>query len=398
MFSGLNKRPTLYERMSSDLYEALGVSRSATTDEIRSAYKALSLKHHPDRPTGDEEKFKKIQEAHETLTDPGRRSNYDITGSINGGPPNPMSGMAAGGIPFSFMSGAFGIPEVHFSMGDMLNGMFGGGGRPKRRAPVGPNKVHEIGIRFADFYKGRDIKLKFNQARKCKTCDGSGAEETETCSPCSGQGVRMAMRQIGPGMIAQTQVNCDVCGGDGKRAMKVCRGCQGKKLLEAEKQLDIKVEPGMRDGQMLPFPGECSDSPDFDRPGDVLLRLQCVEMPEEYEWKGDDLWVQTKISYAESVLGFTTTLTTHPSGISPVVAWQGGPLLHGAVLKREGGGMPRGAGKGCGALFLKLTVTQPPLVPWSSEDAAKLQSVLGGTASTGLTGPTGEPLAFVATS
>jgi DnaJ-class molecular chaperone len=385
--------------MSSDLYAALGVSRSATTDEIRSAYKSLSLKHHPDRPTGDEEKFKKIQEAHEVLSDPARRSAYDITGSINGESRGmgPMSGMAAGGIPFSFMSGPFGIPEVHFNMGDMLNGMFGGGAtKGKRRAPVGPNKQHEIGIRFVDFYKGRHIKLTFNQARKCKTCSGSGAEQTEPCGPCGGNGVRTALRQIGPGMIAQTQISCEVCGGEGTRAMKVCRGCQGKKLLESEKQLDIHVEPGMRDGQVLPFAGECSDSLEFDRPGDVLLRLQCVEIPEPYEWKEDDLWLTTRITYAESVLGFTTTLSTHPSGTSPTVSWQGGPLLHGAVLRREGLGMPRlgetGTGKGFGALFLKIGVIPPPLVPWSSDDAAKLQSVLGGVAAS--MSATGDPLTF----
>jgi DnaJ-class molecular chaperone len=129
----------------------------------------------------------------------------------------------------------------------------------------------------------------------------------------------------------------------------------------------------------------------------VILKLQCVEMPEDYEWKGDDLWVTARISYKESVLGFSTTLTAHPSSSGkepPVVSWQGGPLLHGAVLKREGLGMPRGGGKGFGSLYLKIVVVPPPLVPWSSEDAAKLQSVLGGTASTGLTGLPGEPLVF----
>jgi len=380
----------------SSLYDVLGVSNSASTDEIRSAYKALSLKHHPDRPTGDEEKFKKVQEAHEVLSDPGRRSQYDITGSINGGPSmppgHPLSGMAAGGIPFSFMSGPFGMPEVHFDMGDMLNGMFGGRQPPRRKAPVGPNKVHEIGIRFVDFYKGREIKLKFNQARKCRVCDGSGATESEACEPCHGSGTRTMLRQIGPGMVAQTQSSCDACSGEGKRTKRACSACQGKKLLEAEKQLDIQVTPGMRDGQILPFVGECSDSLEFEKPGDVLLRLQCVEMPDTYEWKGDDLWITTTISYAESVLGFTTTLSAHPSGTHPVVSWQGGPLLHGAALKREGAGMPRGDGKGCGAAYLKIVITPPPLTPWSSEDAAKLQSVLGGAAAS--MNSTGDALTF----
>ena len=386
----------------SDLYAALGVSRSASHDEIRSAYKSLSLQHHPDRPGGNEETFKKIQEAHEVLSDEGRRRTYDMTGSVNGSGNGSMSsdgggapgfGMAAGGIPFSFMGGAFGIPEVHFNMGDMFGGLFGGGGGPKqrRRGGVGPNKFHEIGIRFQDFYKGHEIKLKFNQARKCGGCDGSGAEATEPCGPCNGQGSRTMMRQIGPQMIAQTQVACEICSGEGKRVMKVCRGCQGKKLLESEKQLEINVTPGMRDGQKIPFVGECSDSLEFDKPGDVVLTLQCVGMPEKYEWKDDDLWVTATITYAESVLGFTVTLSDHPSGLSPVLTWQGGPLLHGAVLKRDALGMPKKEG-GFGALFLRTVITPPPVVPWSSEDAAKLQSVLGGVAAS--FGSSGEPLTF----
>lgn len=393
-----------------DLYAALGVSRQATTDEIRSAYKSLSLQHHPDRPTGNEAKFKEIQEAHEVLSDEGRRAAYDRTGSIQEGGSfggfgfpggNPM---AAGGIPFSFMGGGggFGIPEVHFDMGDMFNGLFGGGaGKPRRRGGKGPNKFHDIGVRIQDFYKGHEIKLKFNQARKCGSCSGSGAEATEPCSPCGGAGRRTMMRPIGPNMIAQTQVDCEICSGEGKRVMRVCRGCQGKKLVESEKQLEIKVGPGMRDGQKVPFIGACSDSLEYDTPGDVVLTLQCV-VPESYEWKGDDLWVTTSITYAESVLGFTKTLADHPSGREIVVSWQGGPLLHGATLRREGLGMPlpsnggygsSPAGPNHGALYLRIQVVPPPVVPWSSEDAAKLQSVLGGVAAS--LSPTGEALSFV---
>jgi DnaJ-class molecular chaperone len=376
-----------------DLYETLGVSRNATTEEIRSAYKSLSLQHHPDRPTGNEAKFKEIQEAHETLTDPGRRSIYNISGSINGESRGLGNPMAAGGIPFSFMGGGFGIPEVHFSMGDMLNGIFGGGvGKPRRRGGKGPDKFHDIGVRIQDFYKGHEIKLKFNQARTCKSCNGSGAESTEDCGPCGGMGKRMMMRPIGPNMIAQTQIECELCSGEGKRIMKVCRGCQGKKFVESEKQLEIKVGPGMKDGQKVPFVGECSDTHEYDTPGDVVLTLQCV-MPEACEWKGDDLWVTTQITYAESVLGFTKTMTDHPSEKGVVVTWQGGPLLHGATLRREGLGMPKASG-GYGSLYLRIQIVPPPVVPWSSEDAAKLQSVLGGVAAS--LGSSGDALTYVA--
>jgi len=375
----------------SDLYERLGVSRSASFEEIRSAYKSMALKHHPDRG-GSEEEFKKVQEAHEVLSDEGRRRHYDMTGSAmeQGGGGNPFAGMAHGGttasgIPFSFMGGAgpFGMPGVQFDMGGIFNGLFGGGPpgpQRRRKMPVGPNKTSDISLKLEQFYKGHNLKLKFNQSRTCTTCKGSGAESTDECGSCKGSGGKTVMRQIGPGMIAQTTMPCDACNGDGRRVMKVCRGCQGKKLVDKEKELDIQIEPGMTDGQRLVFPGECSDSPEFETPGDVILTLQCVGMPDTYEWKGSDLHVKITITYAESVLGFTRTLEDHPNGLKPAVSWRGGPLLHGAQLKLEGLGMPTSHGTK-GWLFLQIVITPPAVVPWSAEDAAKLQSVLGGAAA-----------------
>jgi len=393
----------------SDLYERLGVSRSASFEEIRSAYKSQALKHHPDRG-GNEEEFKKIQEAHEVLSDEGRRRHYDMTGSAieQGGGGNPFAGMAqafgnqgmaAGGIPFSFMGGAgpFGMPGVQFDMGNIFSGLFGGGGpagpQRKRKMPVGPNKTSDISLRLEQFYKGHNLKLKFNQSRTCTGCNGSGAESTDECGSCKGSGGKTVMRQIGPGMIAQTTMPCDACNGDGRRVMKVCRGCQGKKLVDKEKELDIQIEPGMTDGQRLVFPGECSDSPDFEKPGDVILTLQCVGMPDTYEWKGNDLHIKTTISYAESVLGFTRILEDHPNGLKPALTWRGGPLLHGATLKLEGLGMPVSGSEKKGSLFLQIVITPPPVVPWSAEDAAKLQSVLGGAAASFT--DVGTPLTFV---
>ena len=377
-----------------DFYKRLGVSRDASHEEIRKAYKELSKEHHPDRQGGNEHKFKEIQEAHEVLSDENRRKMYDMTGSDVGqghGDGGPMAGMAAGGIPFSFMGGMgpFGMPGVSFDMGDMFHQMFGGGGGPgsfsrrQHRGGKGPNKHHSIGLRLVEFYKGHEIKLKFNQARKCEDCRGNGGD-TEACRPCQGSGQRTVMRQLGPGMIAQTRSPCDECKGEGRRVAAVCKGCAGKKMMEREKQLDIRITPGMKEGQQLTFDGECSDTAEYDEPGDVVLKLERTDLgvgdTDEYEWKGDDLWIRKTISFSESVLGFTLTLADHPSG-SLTVSWRGGPLLHGAVLKYEGGGMPTGK-KTFGHLYVQLMVTPPATVPWSAEDAVKLQSVLGGAVAT----------------
>jgi DnaJ-class molecular chaperone len=377
----------------SDLYARLGLNSSATKDEIRRAYKDLAREKHPDRG-GDPEEFKAIQEAHEILSDEDRRRMYDMTGTVDnvgGGGGHPMGGMAAGGFPFHFMNGAgpFGMPGVAFDMGDMFQHIFGGGGGPpsgrRGRAPRGPNKQHDIGLTLGDFYRGKEIKLKFNQARRCGPCDGSGAEKTEPCGQCGGSGFKMITRAIGPGIMAQSRIPCDGCGGEGKRIMKVCGSCHGKRLMEREKSLDIKIVPGMRDGETLTFAGECSDSLEFDRPGDVVLTLRRTDAGvgdlDEFEWSGDDLTIRKQITYAESVLGFQFTLEKHPDGPRRVT-WRGGPLLHGAVLKLDGGGMPKKNGE-YGALFVQIMVAPPPSVPWSAEDVAKLQSIFGG-ASVGL--------------
>jgi DnaJ family protein A protein 2 len=366
----------------SDLYERLGVDRDASKETIRRAYKDLAREKHPDRG-GDPEEFKRIQEAHEVLCDEERRRNYDDTGSVTDGG-GPMSGMAAGGFPFHFMSGAgpFGMPGVSFDMGDVFSHIFGGGGGPQRRskAPRGPNKQHDIGLTLKDFYKGKEIKLKFNQARNCTSCGGNGADSTEPCGQCGASGFKTIMRQIGPGIMAQSRMPCDGCGGMGKRILRACGTCHGKRFAEREKALDIKIVPGMRDGQNLVFEGECSDSAEFERPGDVVLTLRRSDAGvgdlDEFEWSGDDLTIRRSITYAESILGFSMTLEKHPGGPLNII-WHGGPLIHGAMLKYEGGGMPRHTGSGFGTLYIQVMISPPPTVAWSPEDAAKLASVLG---------------------
>lgn len=377
----------------SDLYRRLGISRDASPDDIKKAYRDLARKNHPDKG-GNAEEFKAIQEAHEVLSDERRRQIYDMTGQVNeqggGGPPGGgMAGMAAGGIPF-FMGGGggpfgFGGGGVHFDMGNLFGQMFGGGGGGmggggrRRQGGRGPNKHHDVGLKLDQFYKGTEIKLNFNQARRCAGCNASGAESSETCQGCSGSGVRMMSRQIGPGMFAQSQIACDGCGGEGKKTTKVCESCKGKKFIEKEKNLQIRVTPGMKECEQLVFSGECSDTLEFDSPGDVVLMLKLASdgSPSKYEWKESDLIVRHTISYAESILGFSVTFDDHPSGTKPTYKWSGGPLIHGAVLIMVGGGMPNKNGGGFGALQLYICITPPPVVAWSDDQAETLASILG---------------------
>ncbi len=327
-----------------NLYETLGIQKDAAVEEIRRAYKDLARQKHPDRG-GDPEEFKKIQEAHEILTDESRRRMYDLTGSTSD---QPMASHPGQGHPFDFMmgGGGFGMP---FDLGSIFGGMFGGGGSPgsgfkRPRAPKGPNKYHDIAITLADFYKGREIRLKFNQARRCEACGATGAEKTEPCGPCGGRGARTIQRMIGPGMIAQQTGPCDICSGDGRRVLKACIICHGKKFNESAKELLVQIRPGMSEGESLVFAGECSDSAEYDAPGDVVLNLRradpAITDVDCWEWRGTNLTIRKRISYVESVLGFTLRLEGHPSGKNLHVGWKKGPLVHGAILQAPGWGMP----------------------------------------------------------
>ncbi len=377
------------------LYDVLGVAKDASGDEIRRAYYGLAKQKHPDRG-GNAEEFKQIQQAHEVLSDEGKRKMYDMTGSMDGGDGGAAGGMAAGGIPFQFMGGMgpFGMPGVSFNFGSMFENLFGGGGpappggaKPAARRGKAPNKHSTICITLADFYNGRSIKLTFNQSRRCGGCGGSGAEKTDPCGTCGGRGVRMITQMIGPGLAAQQTRTCDVCSGEGKRVIKQCTACHGKKFQEREKVLTVDIQPGMHEGKTFVFTGECSDTLEHDEPGDVILTLKRTDTSptsEEWGWKGHDLWIRKRISFAESIVGFSTTLEGHPSGQPVVVEWQKGAVLHGTTFQVDGKGMPNGTG-GYGNCFVQVLVDPPERREWSAADRAALESVFGtvGTANGG---------------
>jgi len=333
------------------LYERLGVAKGASSDEIRKAHREMARKHHPDKG-GDAEVFKGIQEAYEVLSDDHRRQVYDMTGSVNGDSQQQQQN----GFPF---------PDIFASM---FAGGFPGGPQNSQRNGKGPSNQVNIGLSLENFYNGFEINMNFKKKSKCTSCKQSGAR----CANCNGTGVRTVMRQMGP-MTFQTQEPCDMCRGSGVRNTSSCAVCKSERYVETEKTMSAKITPGMRENENIVFERECSESPEYDVPGDLVITLRLA--PSRYEWKGDDLLLTHTITFGESILGFTATLDDHPSRKQQVLTWAGGPIIHGTVLAMEGKGMPKKNGMGFGDLKLKLNVVEPPRVPWTDEQRRVLQTM-----------------------
>lgn len=377
-----------------DLYGILGVPRGASPEEVRRSYKRRALTEHPDKG-GSQEAFQRLQRAAEVLMDDQRRALYDATGVVDegaggGGPPGPHMAtpfppdMGPGGF-FHFMAGMGpgGMPGVAFHgnpFADLFGGDGGGpqprGGPPgqRPRAPRGPDKHHDIAVPLRAFYAGHTFTVQFIQSRRCEECRGEGGEAAARCDACNGAGARVLMQQLGPGMFAQRHEVCGACAGRGKRVTKPCAPCAGRGYREREKTLTAEVKPGMRAGQTLVFAGECSEAPEYEAPGDVILHLQAAPggappaeasngapavACEPLTWRGgEELHTRVRVTFLQALAGFAASAGDHPRGTPLLFAHVGGkPLRHGAVLRVAGGGMPRhGGGGGHGDLLVQVLV------------------------------------------
>ena len=298
--------------MSRNLYSVLGLSKNADTAEIRTAYKQLAKEHHPDKG-GDPEKFKELSEAHEVLSNTERRQLYDQTGSISEQQgQNPFQGGGFG------MPGMSGMPDM-FS--HMFGGMFPGGpgmggpGPQRKREGKGPGKNQEIPLRLIDYYQGRSLSIKLGRQCFCKGCKGSGGTSSKPCDHCGGRGQLNQVVQMGPiQMVSQT--TCPPCGGKGQQTLGKCMACSGRGMAHEEKNMEVKVEPGMMSGNTLVFPGMCSDHPSFTEAGDVtvILRESDEDNADTALWsrEGSRLKLTVTVGLSEALLGAIKVVKGHP--------------------------------------------------------------------------------------
>lgn len=364
----------------SDLYGVLGVEKRASADEIKRAYRKAALVNHPDRG-GDKEKFQALQGAYDVLSDPSKRAQYDATGQIPNG-----EGMNPGGMPD--LSSIFGSMFGFGQGGGMpfFGANFGPRQGPGVKVARGPNKLHDVGVELGDLYKGKTFKLNMKRDMLCGGCGGEGGTRMESCGACGGKGFRIHGRQMGP-VMSMTHEACSACNQTGKHVLEKCQTCNGKQVVERESILDVVIEPGMQDGDRLTFAGQCSESPLFESPGDVILVVRAATT-DSAVWvrDGSELTYQVELTLAESLLGWGRQIEGHPSGRPLHIVWMNGVLRDGEVLRIAGWGMPvstgmpsaaGAAGAGAGGLGdLRIVCrVKSDQGAWSSDELRALKSV-----------------------
>ncbi|KAK7717434.1 DnaJ-like protein xdj1 [Diaporthe eres] len=346
-----------------DLYELLGVERTATPDQIKKAYRKAALQHHPDKVSEDrreeaEAKFKQATQAYEILRDDEKREMYDQYGMAAF---DPSRGGGPGGA------------EV--DLNDILAQMFGmgvgGGAGGPRRPRRGRDEEQQYKVTLEELYKGKTVKFSANKKVNCSQCKGSGGKEKvkpQTCDRCKGNGFQEAFQQIGPGMVRRAQVQCDHCQGSGNyyKEKDRCKRCKGKRVVDEIKPLEIYIPRGSMQGKQIRLEGEADQAPD-QTPGDIIFTL--VEEPHDVFTRiGQDLSADLNVTLAESLSGFSRVVLKHLDGRGIHIDFPRGKILRpNEVIKVAGEGMPLERGESKGDLYL-IAKIEFPENGWLSDD------------------------------
>ena len=281
-----------------DYYEVLGVSKSASDDEIKKQYRTLAKKYHPDMNPGDKEaeaKFKEVNEAYAVLSDKEKKAKYDQFGHAAF---DPASGMGGGG---GF--GGFG----DFDFGDIFSSFFGGGSssRQTRNAPqVGDDIATRITISFDEAVFGCKKEISFARVEGCPDCSATGAAKgtsPETCKACGGRGTVTVQQQTMLGYM-QTQRACSECRGTGKIIKNPCKNCNGKAFVRINKKLEVSIPAGIDSMQRIVLRGQGSAGRNGGRAGDLIIEVR-VKEHKIFTRDGNDVYCEVPISFAEATLG-----------------------------------------------------------------------------------------------
>ena len=330
-----------------DYYEVLEISKSASVEEIKKAYRKMAIKYHPDKNPGDkeaEEKFKEAAEAYEVLSDDNKKARYDQFGHAG-------MGGAAGGGGFGGFSGGMNMEDIFSQFGDIFGGHFNGGfgGGQRQQQARGSNLRIRIKLNLEEMINGTQKTVK---VKKMKLAAGV---TSKTCPACGGSGVQVKVMNTMFGQM-QTQTTCGTCQGIGKVADKIPSGANAQGLVKEEEEVNINIPAGARDGIQLNVRGKGNDAPLGGTPGDLLVVVE-EEVDKAIKREGDNLHQELYISFAEAALGTTKEINV-VGGKVKIKIDEG--TQSGKILRLAGKGLPNIEGYGGkGDMFVHINVWTP---------------------------------------
>lgn len=351
-----------------DYYEVLGVSKSASDDEIKKAYRKIAIKYHPDRNPGDkiaEEKFKEAAEAYDVLHDPQKRQQYDQFG-FNA----PGGGFGAGG----FNAGGFSMDDIFSMFGDVFGGHGGfggfGGSRTQRRQDRGSDLRLKVKLSLQEVLTGVTKKFKVRKDIPCSHCHGSGAEGnsgTQTCPNCNGSGMEIRTQQSIFGMV-QTQTACHVCGGEGTIIKNKCQTCGGSGVTKGEEVVEIRIPAGVAEGMVVNVPGKGNAGQHNGISGDIQVYIE--EEPNDiFVRDGQNVIYNLLLDFPTATLGGQVDIPTIDGKDVKIKIEPG--TQPGKTLRLRGKGLPavNGYGHGIGDLIVNISVYIPKTLSHSEKEA-----------------------------
>lgn len=341
-----------------DYYEVLGLTKSATKDEIKSAYRKLAKKYHPDinKEPGAEEKFKEVQEAYDVLYDDNKRATYDQFGHAAFDQNAGAGGFGGGFNGFNGFQGGF----QDVDLGDIF-GSFFGGGRRQRRANTGPQQGNaafmRVRINFMDAINGTTITIPLDLDEQCGKCHGTGAKsasDVETCHTCNGTGT-VRTRQQTPFGVFESQSVCPDCNGTGKTIKNKCDACGGKGYNHVHTKIDVKIPAGINEGQQIRIPNKGERGVNGGPNGDLIIEVT-IKPHDSFERDGDNIHIEVPISFVDASLGVTIAVPTVYGDVDVKVPAGTQP---GQILKIRGKGVKNVRTGSYGDEFIHIKVVTP---------------------------------------
>jgi len=358
-----------------DYYDVLGVSKSASADEIKKAYRKMAIKYHPDKNPGDktaEDMFKEAAEAYEVLSNAEKKQRYDQFGHAG------VGSSASGG----YGGGNMNMDDIFSQFGDIFGGhnpfesFFGGGGgggqqRGGRRVAKGSNLRIKVKLTLEEIAHGAEKKIKVNKLISCKTCDGTGAKDkssVSTCGTCGGSG---QVRRVTNTILGQMQTasTCPTCNGSGQQITAKCNVCHGDGVVRGEETITINIPAGVSEGMQLSMSGKGNAAPNGGIPGDLIILIEETQH-ETLKREGNNIVYDLHLSFVDAALGMSIEVPTI-DGKAKIKIEPG--TQSGKLLRLKGKGLPEVNSYHRGDEIIHINVWTPKAL--SSEERSMLEKL-----------------------